>query len=121
MTDLQEQLYLIADEMRNLATLTKNYAKSSYDTENAQKMMGLAVRIAALADDQPEAVIKSIFEAEPWQRYSAAGLRLLQPSGFPSSPISTTRSGSDGRAATPERPTAVTTAAGSAIGAPTSG
>ncbi len=72
MTDLQHQLYLIADEMRNMATLSKTYAANVYEVERAQQMMNLAVKVAALADEQPETLIKSIFEAEPWQRFSPA-------------------------------------------------
>ena len=84
MSDLQRQLYLIADEMRNMAAMSKNFAANVYEAERADKVMALAVKIAALADDQPEALIKSIFESESWQRFSPAiGVEalVLNPQG----------------------------------------
>jgi ADP-ribose pyrophosphatase YjhB (NUDIX family) len=72
LTDLKQALYLIADEMRGMASMTKAYANNIYDSDRAERMMELAARIAALTDNQNPQVVHEIFEHEPWLRYSPA-------------------------------------------------
>ncbi len=73
MDDLKQALYLIADEMRGHATLSKRFAESVYSAERAERLMELAAQVAALADDDhTPAEVKAIFEAEPWLRISPA-------------------------------------------------
>lgn len=68
--DLQQTLYLIADELRSIATLGKHFATSPYEADRAHRSLQLAARIAALADEQPLEVVRSIFENEVWLRAS---------------------------------------------------
>lgn len=72
MSDLQQGLYLIADEMRGMATIGRHFAHNVYEVERAHRIMELAAKIAALADEQPPEIVKAIFEAEPWLRVSPA-------------------------------------------------
>jgi 8-oxo-dGTP pyrophosphatase MutT (NUDIX family) len=72
MSDLQQMLYLIADEMRGMATIGNHFAHNVYEIERAHRIMELAAQIASLADEQPHEVVKAIFEAEPWLRISPA-------------------------------------------------
>jgi 8-oxo-dGTP pyrophosphatase MutT (NUDIX family) len=69
---LQQELYLVADELRGAATLWKTFAANVYEAERADQAMGLAARIAALADDAPEDQIRTIFDAGAWSRVSPA-------------------------------------------------
>jgi ADP-ribose pyrophosphatase YjhB (NUDIX family) len=69
---LQQELYLVADELRGAATAWKAFAANVYEAERADQAMALAARIAALADDAPEDQIKRIFGADDWKRVSPA-------------------------------------------------
>lgn len=69
---LRQQLYLIADEMRGMATLSRTFAANVYETERAHRMMELAAEVAALAEETPVAEVRALFEAEPWHRASPA-------------------------------------------------
>jgi ADP-ribose pyrophosphatase YjhB (NUDIX family) len=71
--DLQQALYLIADEMRGMATLADHFAESIYVKERAHKMMKLAAKIATLADGELSADdVERIFDKRPWLRVSPA-------------------------------------------------
>jgi 8-oxo-dGTP pyrophosphatase MutT (NUDIX family) len=72
MNELRQALYLIADEMRGMATLSRTFAGNPYETERAHRMMELAAQVAALAEDAPVEEVRALFEAEPWQRFSPA-------------------------------------------------
>ncbi len=72
MSDLRQALYLIADEMRGMATIGKRFAGNIYEVERAYRIMELAAKVAALADEQPLEMVKAVFEAEPWLRFSPA-------------------------------------------------
>ena len=72
MNDLRQALYLIADEMRGMATLSRTFAGNPYETERAHRMMELAAQVAALAEDAPVEEVRALFEAEPWLRASPA-------------------------------------------------
>jgi ADP-ribose pyrophosphatase YjhB (NUDIX family) len=72
MDDLKQQLYLIADEMRGMASIGKHFAGNVYEVERAHRIMELAVKVAALADESPVETVKAIFEQEPWLRVSPA-------------------------------------------------
>ena len=71
--DLKQALYLIADEMRGMASVKRYFSSDPYDIDRAENMMGLAAKIAALADDDhtPDE-IKAIFFEPPWMRISPA-------------------------------------------------
>jgi 8-oxo-dGTP pyrophosphatase MutT (NUDIX family) len=69
---LQQELYLISDELRGAATLWKQFAANVYEAERADQAMGLAARIAALADEGTADEIRAIFSAEGWRRVSPA-------------------------------------------------
>lgn len=56
---LRQQLYLIADEMRGMATLSRTFAANVYETERAHRMMELAAEVAALAEETPVAYAPS--------------------------------------------------------------
>ena len=70
MENLQQALYLIADEMRGMASMGKQFAGNVYELERAHRIMELAAQVAALADDQPLDTVKAIFEQAPWLRFS---------------------------------------------------
>lgn len=72
MTDLKQALYLIADEMRGMATLGDRFAHNVYEVERAHRMMELAAKVAALAEDKPVEAVRAVFEQEPWERFSPA-------------------------------------------------
>lgn len=72
MNELRQALYLIADEMRGMATLGRTFAGNVYETERAHRMMELAAEVAALAEGEPVEEVRAIFEAEPWLRASPA-------------------------------------------------
>ena len=71
--DLKQRLYIIADRMRNMATIGKHFADNVYEQERLDTMLALAVEVAALADEEytPDE-IRAHFWAEPWHRLSPA-------------------------------------------------
>lgn len=69
---LQQELYLVADELRGAATMWKQFAGNVYEAERADQAMRLAARIAALADDGSPDEIRAVFDAEGWRRISPA-------------------------------------------------
>lgn len=78
MNDLREQLYLIADEMRGMATLGRTFAANVYEAERAHRIMELAATVGALAEGQTKDEVRLIFEAEPWHRATpSAGVDAL--------------------------------------------
>ncbi|MFN8514930.1 MAG: NUDIX hydrolase N-terminal domain-containing protein [Chloroflexia bacterium] len=78
MNELREQLYLIADEMRGMATLGRTFAANVYETERAHRIMELAAAVAALAEGETREEVRLIFDAEPWHRATpAAGVDAL--------------------------------------------
>jgi ADP-ribose pyrophosphatase YjhB (NUDIX family) len=68
LTELRQQLYLMADEMRGMATLGKYFSANVYETERAAHIMAMAAQLVALAegDIAPEHVtqIKTAFESD---------------------------------------------------------
>lgn len=72
MNELRQALYLIADEMRGAATLTRTFATNVYETERAHRLVELAAQVAALAEGTPVEEVRAVFEAEPWHRASPA-------------------------------------------------
>lgn len=72
MDDMRQELYLIADEMRGMATLGKEFATNVYEVERAHRMAELAAKVAALADEGTAADVRAVFDAEPWRRISPA-------------------------------------------------
>ena len=78
MNDLREQLYLIADEMRGMATLGRTFAANVYEAERAHRIMELAAAVGALAEGQTKDEVRLLFEAEPWHRATpSAGVDAL--------------------------------------------
>ena len=72
MDDVKQALYLIADEMRGMATLGKHFAGNVYEVERAHRIMDLAAKVAALADEGTTEEVNAIFFAEPWFRATPA-------------------------------------------------
>ncbi len=72
MTDMRQALYLIADEMRGMATVGNTFAGNIYEVERAHRIMALAADIAALADGTTPEAMQGEFFAEPWHRASPA-------------------------------------------------
>lgn len=72
MGDVRQELYLIADEMRGMATLGKEFAGNVYEVERAHRLMELAAKVAALAGEGTLAEVRAVFDAEPWRRISPA-------------------------------------------------
>lgn len=72
MTNLKQTLYLIADEMRGMASIGKYFSQNIYEQERAEHIMKLAARLAALAGDEPLELVQETFMSEPWLRASPA-------------------------------------------------
>ena len=72
MSDLQQALYLIADELRGMATIGGHFAENVYEVERAHRIMELAAKVAALADEGTAEEVAAVFAAEPWHRVSLA-------------------------------------------------
>ena len=72
MADLRRALYLIADEMRGMATVGKRFSSNVYENERSHPIMELATEVAALADEGELEEIRAIFTNEPWLRFSPA-------------------------------------------------
>ncbi len=79
LNDIRQALYLVADEMRGMASIGRAFAGNIYEAERAHRVMELAAEIAALAEIagesgadsvQVRAEVRAIFEAEPWLRVS---------------------------------------------------
>jgi ADP-ribose pyrophosphatase YjhB (NUDIX family) len=70
--ELRQSLYLMADELRGMATLGRHFAANVYETERAHRIMELAAKVAALAEGSPAEEVRALFEAEPWLRVSPA-------------------------------------------------
>ena len=68
--EIQQALYLIADELRGMATIGRHFSTNLYERERAYHTMDLAARVAALAEDAPEDEVRTAFLAEPWMRAS---------------------------------------------------
>lgn len=52
---LKQALYLIADEMRGMSTLSEHFAHNPYEIERAERVRDLAVKLVALIDDEHDA------------------------------------------------------------------
>ncbi len=72
MADIKQTLYLIADQMRGMASLTRLFSQNIYEQERAEQLMKLAAQLAALAGDEPVEGVQETFLAEPWLRFSPA-------------------------------------------------
>lgn len=72
MTDLKQELYLIADEMRGMATLHKMFADNVYHVERADHLMQLAAKVASLVDENQPEIVQQLFNGDPWLRFSPA-------------------------------------------------
>jgi ADP-ribose pyrophosphatase YjhB (NUDIX family) len=70
--DLRQALYLIADQMRGMASVGGHFAGSVHEAERSHRLMGLAAELAALADGDAPEEVRSRFLAEPWLRFSPA-------------------------------------------------
>lgn len=70
--DVRQELYLIADELRGIATQGHRHAAHVYEAERADQVMRLAARLAALADETPLEPIAASFDAAGWTRISPA-------------------------------------------------
>ena len=73
--DMRRALYLIADEMRGMATLEAHYAKDPYIAERAQKMLKLAAKLAARVDtahDEAE-TLSAFTNPDLWRASPAMG------------------------------------------------
>lgn len=71
-TALRQKLYLIADEMRSMASVGRHFAGNVHEIERAHRTMELAADLAALADDAEPEEVRQLFFAEPWLRFSPA-------------------------------------------------
>lgn len=73
-TDLRQELYLLADELRAIAALGGHYAANAYEADRADRTMEVAVKLAALAEAAPPEAVRPHFriEAESWPRASPA-------------------------------------------------
>ncbi len=73
MDDLQQTLFLMADEMRGMASIGKHFAANVYETERAERIMELAEKVAALADRGHSASdFKAIFDQATFTHISPA-------------------------------------------------
>lgn len=62
MNDLQQALFLIADQIRGMATLLQRFAGDDvYQREHGHHMLELAAEVAALADNRPADALRADF------------------------------------------------------------
>ena len=76
---LRQALYLIADEMRGMATLANHYGRSPYVVEHGHNLMRLAARLAALLDtahDEDE-TLSAFTNPDLWHASPAMGADAL--------------------------------------------
>ena len=81
--DLRQELYLIADELRGIASQARYYAANAYEAERAEQALKLAARIAALADAAPLPMLTALFE-DDWMHVSpriAVNALVRNPAG----------------------------------------
>lgn len=72
-TSDRQALYLIADELRGMATIGRHFANNPYEVERAHRINELAATIAALAEqERTKEEVQSLFNEEPWHRISPA-------------------------------------------------
>jgi ADP-ribose pyrophosphatase YjhB (NUDIX family) len=69
---MKQALYLIADEIRGMASLSNYFAANVYEVERAHRLMELAAKVAALVDEGTPEAVGAVFDAEPWRRFSPA-------------------------------------------------
>ena len=72
MDDVKQALYLIADELRGMASVGNYFATNVYEVERAHRLMELAAKVAALVDEATPEGVRTRFDAEPWLRFSPA-------------------------------------------------
>jgi ADP-ribose pyrophosphatase YjhB (NUDIX family) len=66
-------LFLLADELRGMATIGRHFADNPYEVERAHRINQMAAEVAALADmDHTPDDVRAIFSREPWHRVSPA-------------------------------------------------
>ena len=70
MNDIKQTLYLIVDEMRGMATVQKRFSQNIYEQERAERIMELAAKLAALAEQASPTDLQEVFMQEPWNRFS---------------------------------------------------
>lgn len=75
--DLAQQIYLIVDELRGVATMSDLYAKDVYDKERAEQITRAAARLAelidtGLIDTGSVEALTELFDEEAWRRISPA-------------------------------------------------
>jgi ADP-ribose pyrophosphatase YjhB (NUDIX family) len=68
-SDIGQELYLIADELRGIANQGRYYAANLYEAERAEQALKLAARIAALVDAAPLPMLTAHFE-DHWMHVS---------------------------------------------------
>lgn len=66
----RQQIYLITDELRGLATLAARFAADPYERERADHLRELAARLAATIDPTPYEVLEPIFTDAAWAKVS---------------------------------------------------
>jgi ADP-ribose pyrophosphatase YjhB (NUDIX family) len=100
LSDVRQELYLLADEIRGMATIGGHFAANVYETERAHRLMELAAKVAALAEGTPVEEVRAHFDAEPWFRATPAvgvDAAVFNPEGA----ILLVRRADNGRWATP--------------------
>jgi 8-oxo-dGTP pyrophosphatase MutT (NUDIX family) len=71
--DLKQALYLIADQMRGMATIGKHFTNNPYEIERAERMRELAAQLVALIDEDHDlTTVRAIFDDEMLLRISPA-------------------------------------------------
>lgn len=70
MTDKQQALLQIADDIRGEASYLNNFAHNVHAIERAHHLMELAAQVVALASDKPIEVAREGFTDGSWQHFS---------------------------------------------------
>ncbi|MGE3269790.1 MAG: NUDIX hydrolase, partial [Chloroflexota bacterium] len=68
-SDVQRQLYQIADELRSIGNSGRYYAANSYELERAEQTLKLAARLASLVDTEPLPLLTALFD-DDWMHVS---------------------------------------------------
>lgn len=70
--DARQRLYLVADELRGMSALMREFAADVYTRERADRLAELALKLAAIAEEATVEEVRARFPRDDWSRVSPA-------------------------------------------------
>ncbi|MEJ7651960.1 MAG: NUDIX domain-containing protein [Chloroflexia bacterium] len=65
-------MYLVADELRGMSALMREFAADVYTRERADRLAELALKLAAIAEEATVEEVRARFPRDDWSRVSPA-------------------------------------------------